>query len=190
MKKIEFALLFGLILSILLTSFTSFSLGCDEVREDTLRLHILANSDTKKDQEAKLYVRDKLLESNAKLFSRQNDKSEAKISADENIALIEKTARDALAEKGLYYDVKAYITNMYFATTQYDGFTLPAGRYDALRIELGKAKGKNWFCVLFPPMCVPAAMDDAAAYSRRENTVIHEKHKIKFAIVELFANLH
>ncbi|MEG0877888.1 MAG: stage II sporulation protein R [Oscillospiraceae bacterium] len=185
MKKWELSLLLGLILSVFLTSFSGFSAVCSDVREDTLRLHILANSNSKIDQDAKLYVRDCILKNEGSFFAKSGTKEKAKAKAQDLLLNVEKTARDALREKGLNYAVKAYTTEMYFATTEYDGFTLPAGRYDALRVELGEAKGKNWFCVLFPPLCVPASMDDAATgYTDAEISAVHEPYKAKFAIVE------
>ncbi len=184
MKKWELSLLLGLVLSVFLTSFGSFSAVCADVRADTLRLHILANSNSEIDQNAKLYVRDCILQEEGAAFSHSGSKENAKITADRLLQQVEATARKALLEKGLDYSVHAYLTEMYFATTQYDGFTLPAGRYDALRVELGAAKGKNWFCVLFPPLCVPASMDDAAGYTGAENAAVREPYQAKFAVVE------
>lgn len=185
MKKIELVLLLGLCLAILLTSFSSFSRVCENVREDTLRLHILANSNSDIDQEAKLYVRDEILRCHGEMFGQSKTKAGARQSAESAAVQVQETARRALADKGIYYNVSISVENMYFATTQYDDFVLPAGRYDALRVELGDAVGKNWFCVLFPPLCVPAALDDAAAgYNDKEAAAVHTPYKIKFAVLE------
>ena len=79
---------------------------------------------------------------------------------------------------------------MYFETREYEKFTLPAGQYKALRIEIGKAEGKNWWCVLFPALCIPASQDSAElgeVFSESEIEVVtRPKYKAKFAIVELF----
>lgn len=82
---------------------------------------------------------------------------------------------------------------MYFSTREYDGFTLPAGRYDAVRVEIGAHAGKNWFCVLFPPMCVPAATSDGgqdmSAYSGAEQQAVCSSYKVGFAAVEWLEGL-
>lgn len=185
MKKFELVILYSLVLAIVLTSLSSFSNVCASVRDDTLRLHILANSNSEIDQNAKLYVRDEILKNHGEAFSGNISKSGARITAQNYMQDICKTAQNALEEKGLNYSVKVSLVNMYFATTVYTGFTLPAGKYDAVRVELGQAKGKNWFCVLFPPLCVPAAMDDAnQGYSQAESNAVKTPYKIKFALVE------
>ena len=188
MKKWELSLLLGLVLSVFLTSFGSFSAVCADVRADTLRLHILANSNSEIDQNAKLYVRDCILQEEGAAFSHSGSKENAKITADRLLQQVEATARKALLEKGLDYSVHAYLTEMYFATTQYDGFTLPAGRYDALRVELGAAAGHNWFCVMYPPLCLPAAggSDGLAVYSPAERGVLESPYTLKFAALEWF----
>lgn len=185
MKKIELTLLLGICLAILLTGFSSFSRVCENVRQDTLRLHILANSNSDIDQEAKLYVRDEILRVHGEMFGQSKTKAGAKLSAQSAAQQVKETAQKALSDKGLHYNVNIGIENMYFATTHYDDFVLPAGRYDALRVELGTAEGKNWFCVLFPPLCVPAALDDAAnGYNDKEAKTVNSSYKIKFAVLE------
>ena len=91
-----------------------------------------------------------------------------------------------LKENGFSYSATAKVENIYFATKDYGDFTLPAGRYDALRIELGSHEGKNWFCVLFPPLCVPAAVDadEAPQYTGSEQDVVSSPYRVEFAAVE------
>lgn len=187
MKKNELVVLLALCLAILLTSFSSFSRVCESVREDTLRLHILANSNSDIDQEAKLFVRDEILRCHGDVFTKSSSKQKATLTAQEIAQQVKQTTQNALIAKGLYYNVNISVENMYFATTDYTDFVLPAGKYDALRVELGEAVGKNWFCVLFPPLCVPAVLDDAAnGYTSAENKAVRTPYKIKFAVVEWF----
>ena len=95
--------------------------------------------------------------------------------------------------RGYSYPVAVRLENMYFSTREYDGFTLPAGRYDAVRVEIGAHAGKNWFCVLFPPMCVPAATSDGgqdmSAYSGAEQQAVCSSYKVGFAAVEWLEGL-
>ncbi len=180
MKKWELALLTGLILAVVLSQFSTFSATCDAVRDDTLRLHILANSDKKTDQNAKLRVRDALLLEYGNVFSAATDKETAKILAHQYASSMEKTA-----EKITGLPVAVKIERMYFSTKEYDSFTMPAGVYDAVRVEIGSAAGHNWFCVMYPPLCLPAASQDGLAiYTQQETDVLKSPYKIKFAAVE------
>ena len=117
------------------------------------RLHILANSDSPVDQWLKIRVRDAIIQSTDILAGGY---SKDRINAD-LLEEIENIARFTIKSSGFDYDVTAYFTNMYFDTRVYDGFAIPAGYYDAVRVEIGEGKGKNWWCVLFPPLCAPLA---------------------------------
>ena len=157
MKKLEIALLFGLILAIWLGSIKSFADDCSDVRANTVRLHILANSDTVSDQELKIKVRDRILADSGELFQNVDNKADAKTVIEENKEHLKALAEDEITKNGYDYPVSIEYVNMYFDTKQYDNYTLPAGRYDALRIRIGEAQGHNWWCVMFPPLCLPAA---------------------------------
>lgn len=102
-------------------------------------------------------------------------------------------AQRTVRARGYSYPVAVRLENMYFSTREYDGFTLPAGRYDAVRVEIGAHAGKNWFCVLFPPMCVPAATSDGgqdmSAYSGAEQQAVCSSYKVGFAAVEWLEGL-
>ena len=150
LRAARLALCLGTLACILLSQFAAFAQACAGVRKDTLRLHILANSDSPQDQALKLAVRDAILEEYGNLFEQQATQQEAKAVAQAHLSDMEQTAARVLAEAGCPQPVHAHVVNMMFHTKEYDGFTLPAGRYDAVRIELGQAAGHNWFCVLFP----------------------------------------
>ena len=190
MKRTEFSVLIGLIISIIITSVTAFAADCENIRSDVLRLHILANSDSAADQELKLKVRDAILEKSPTLFEGSVSLEDAITSANESLNEIKATAEEEIFANGYNYNVKVYLCDMYFETREYEQFTLPAGQYKALRIEIGKAKGKNWWCVLFPALCIPASQDSAElsdVFSESEIEVVtRPKYKAKFAIVELF----
>lgn len=185
------ALCLGTLACILLSQFAAFAQVCASVRADTLRLHILANSDSEEDQALKLAVRDAILEEYGPLFAHQATQQGAKEAAQAHLAEIEQTAARVLAEAGRPQQVHAHVVNMMFHTKEYDGFTLPAGMYDAVRIELGQAAGHNWFCVLFPPLCVPAAADadDGPAYPQEEEEAVRTPYKVKFAALEWWQRL-
>ncbi len=196
MKRTEFSVLIGLIISIIITSVTAFAADCQSIRSDTLRLHILANSDSEEDQKLKLKVRDAILEKSPTLFEGSASLEDAVRSAEECLSEIQSTAEEEIFANGYNYNVKVYLCDMYFETREYEDFTLPAGKYKAVRIEIGKAEGKNWWCVLFPALCIPASQDSAQideVFSESEIQVVSKpKYKAKFAIVELiekFKNL-
>ena len=193
MKRIEFAVLVGLIVSIIVSSFTAFADSCENVRSEVLRLHILANSDSEADQNLKLSVRDAILERSGPLFDGALTLNAALEMAEINLPQIEEIAREEIAEQGYNYDVRAYICEMYFETRKYEDVTMPAGKYKALRIEIGKAEGKNWWCVIFPTLCIPAAQGNAEINDVFEDqeidTVTSPKYEAKFAIIELFERI-
>lgn len=193
MKKTEISVLIGLIISIIISSVTAFAYSCEGVRSEVLRLHILANSDSEDDQNLKLLVRDKILENSKELFNASISVSDAKRKAEENLDKIVKIAESEIKAQGYNYKVKAYICDMFFETRQYDNVTMPSGVYSALRIEIGKAEGKNWWCVLFPALCIPAAQGDKTlsdVFSEDQiDTVSSPKYEAKFAIVEVIEKL-
>jgi len=129
----------------------------DKLRNSVLRLHILANSDSQYDQSLKLMVRDALLENSGEIFGEASDFGEAKENAAQNLSLIENIAEEVLSENGCDMPAEAMITQMYFDERTYGDITMPAGEYTALRIEIGQAQGHNWWCVMYPPLCLPAA---------------------------------
>lgn len=187
----ELAVLAGLLLALCLSNFTGFASACAEVRADTLRLHILANSDSEADQALKLAVRDAILAEAGGLFAAGQTKQEALSAARQSLPLLQAIAEETLRANDCTDAVSVRLEELYFDTREYDDFTLPAGRYDAVRIEIGAHAGKNWFCVLFPPLCLPAATDEdvpdenAPAYSEAEQNAIHSPYRIRFAAVEL-----
>lgn len=186
MKKLELAAAAAFLLCVIF-SFTTFAKDCGDIRKEVLRFHVLANSDSREDQDLKLKVRDRLLREN--LYGDMVSREEAIEQTD--LAKIEEIARDEILKNGCDYSVKAHIVNMYFTTRRYDNVTLPAGNYDALRVEIGEAKGQNWWCVMFPPLCVPAAgekaqLSDVLTQNQEDIVENPPKYKIRWKSVELF----
>lgn len=168
-----------------------FEAQCSEISEDVFRLHILANSDSEEDQSLKLKVRDEMLEYTEDLFNSASSKEEAEKIISDNLQSISNVAYCTLLENGYDYTVTAEITNMYFATRYYEGFTLPSGMYDALRITIGEGGGHNWWCVMYPSICISSAQekDDKAKEVLDDgeyDIVRNEQYQYKFKIVEMF----
>lgn len=164
-------------------SFARFQAVCRQVRADTLRLHIVANSDSAQDQALKLRVRDSMLQEVSVLFEKVPDQAQAVQTARRQLPRLQAAAERAVRENGSRQQVRVRLVRMRFPTTHYEGFSLPAGEYDALRIELGKAAGHNWFCVLYPGLCLPSA--ECAAYPKQaENRLITEKCEVRLALLD------
>ena len=155
-NKLEKSVLCAFLVAIIAmsaTDYTAFAKQCSDIRQKVFRLHILANSDSTADQALKLKVRDKILEASGELFATTGGKTEAEAEAKANLDKLLAIAQQEVYQEGYQYQVKAAIVHMYFNTRTYGDVTLPAGDYDALRITIGAAKGHNWWCVLFPPLC-------------------------------------
>ncbi len=163
-----------------------------EIYDDTLRLHILANSDSEEDQELKIKIRDKILiKYGSELRAYEFD--EAITKAEELLFEIEKDVNLWLNEFDAEYHAKATFTEEWYDTRVYEGFSLPAGRYMSLRVILGEGCGKNWWCVMYPPLCMDIATERAPTddgiidYSKEEvNLIKGGKYNIKFKLLETF----
>ncbi|MBQ4248756.1 MAG: stage II sporulation protein R [Clostridia bacterium] len=140
-----------------------------EVSDAVMRLHVVAQSDDASDQAAKLCVRDAVLREVEALADAASDKREFASLLAAHIPDIERTANDTLAGLGLSYTARAYIERADFPTREYGDVTLPAGRYDALRVVLGRGAGHNFWCVMFPPMCAGAVEEEEGKEYLKEN---------------------
>lgn len=118
-----------------------------------IRLHILANSDSKEDQALKYQVRDEIVKLMQEEFKGTQSLEESRARLLQAMPGLEKRAREYVAREGYNYEVRAVHGNFVFPTKYYGSFALPAGEYEALRIIIGEGKGANWWCVLFPPLC-------------------------------------
>ncbi|MCI2112184.1 MAG: stage II sporulation protein R [Ruminococcus sp.] len=175
-------------------SMIPFHTECKEISDEVFRLHILANSDEDYDQELKLKVRDKVLLYTESLFEKAHSKEEAESLISENLQAICNTAQKEVKDNGYDYPVTAQITKMYFTTRTYESYTLPSGMYDALRITIGSGNGHNWWCVMYPSICILSeeSQDEAAKETFNDNQydiVKNEKYEYKFKIVEIFEKI-
>ena len=191
----ELALLAGLA-AVLLTG--ALSLGEQTaLSEKVVRLHVLANSDSQEDQALKLRVRDRVLAETETLLESSTDRNEAERRLTAALPELERLAAEEITESGYDYTVSVRLEETAFPTRTYDGFTLPAGEYLALRVLIGAAEGQNWWCVVFPPLCTAAASDVPAValdagLTDREVALITEAdggYVLKFKTVELWQTL-
>ena len=157
MRKKEWFVLIACIFCIACSALFSFGEECSFIRENTLRLHILANSDSPADQALKLKIRAAVLSCSGELFSGCDTRQKMISAAQEQLPKIQQVAEQTALHNGYELPVTVSVTDMFFETRRYDHVILPAGTYTAVRIELGAAAGKNWWCVLYPPLCVSAA---------------------------------
>lgn len=193
LREVHAAVLFGLIFAIFM-SMANFDAECDTLRKNILRLHIIANSDSASDQSVKLAVRDAVLEHTSGIFEDGTDIEAAQGAVSKAIPELEGCADGILLENGFSYCAEAYLGSSYFETREYDGFTLPAGTYRSLIIKLGKGEGKNWWCVIFPAVCVPAAanrgeLSDAVDVSSAEIAEHPKRYIMRFKTVEIYEDL-
>ena len=195
LKFFEIALLIGL--AVFLTSGALALRTQDELADKVVRLHVLANSDSEEDQALKLRVRDAVLEQATAILEQSADRREAESRLRGQLLELERIAAKEIAAEGYDYPVTVNLENTDFPTKEYDGFTLPAGEYLALRVIIGEGKGQNWWCVVFPPLCTAASADVpasalAAGFSEEEVNLITEENQgyvLKFKAVEWWETL-
>ncbi|MBQ7088096.1 MAG: stage II sporulation protein R [Clostridia bacterium] len=167
---------------------------CEGIREQAVRLHVLAHSDSEEDQALKLKVRDAVLALSADWREEAATSEEALALAEKRLPQLQAAAEAVVAAEGYDYPVKAEVCRMYFTTRRYDAVTLPAGQYDAVRLTIGAGKGQNWWCVMYPPLCVGAATDRRQAASlwgdsQRELVEGGDRYVVKFKVVEWVQSL-
>lgn len=184
------AMIGGLVLTLLI-SFCGFAGQCEGIRRQVVRLHILANSDSEQDQALKLKVRDAVIEAGDGLLSGVQNREQALSCLQAALPMIQKTAEQTVAALGHGEPITVSLTTMYFNTRTYDTGTFPAGMYDAIRITIGEGKGKNWWCVMYPPLCVGAATDTDTVLTDSQETVIHggQRYAVRFKVLEWWESL-
>lgn len=126
-----------------------------------IRLHVLANSDSEEDQALKLEVRDRVLETTSALLAGETEPQAAAVLLDQHLEDIAQTAAQEISAQGHDDRVEVRLEQTWFPTRQYQGISLPAGNYLALRVLIGAAEGHNWWCVVFPNLCLPAVSERA-----------------------------
>ena len=203
MKK-YIILILVLFLFLIFSAYSYASTVNENLSDNVFRLHVIANSDSKEDQDLKYKVRDKLIEYMKSITSNIENKEEVINIAYNNIENFQKIAEQVIKENGFNYPVKVEIGNFSFPTKTYGDISFPSGFYDALKVEIGNASGQNWWCVMFPPLCFVDVTSGVVPESSKENLETNlgqEEYDIisnnnesdviefKFKIVEFFEDL-
>lgn len=193
----ETALLLGVALAALLGTWLSGQQR--ELADKVIRLHVIANSDSREDQALKLQVRDRILAEAGDLFSRGLSRDEAEAAIAARLGALAAAGAETVGEQGYAYPVAASLEHdVWFPTKEYADFALPAGEYTALRVVIGDGGGKNWWCVVFPPLCLGSVTETAAqtaaegGFSSEEVSLItgeNEGYIVKFKAMELWNEL-
>ncbi|MBQ4575867.1 MAG: stage II sporulation protein R [Clostridia bacterium] len=171
--------------------------GEEAVYSDTVRLHVIAASDSERDQALKLAVRDGILELTGNAIQACGSADEAEAALGEMISEIEERAEEILADAGEVCEVEAQLGYERYPTRSYEGVSLPAGRYLSLRVKIGEAAGKNWWCVLYPPLCVDSSRAEeklsAAGFTPGQIKLLCEsdnpRYVLKFRLLEVIEEL-
>ncbi len=165
------------------------------IYDDTVRLHILANSDSDEDQALKITLRDAILEKYSAALLRAQSTEDAERIIGELLPEIESYGKEVIAKLDYDYSVTASIGKEWYDTRVYDDFTLPCGVYTSLKITIGEGGGKNWWCVMYPPLCTELASESAPAddgmadYSKSEIRLIQGgKYNVKFKLLEILSS--
>lgn len=188
-----------LFISFVLVTATSYANSIfNDLSTNVFRLHIIANSDSSEDQLLKLKIRDSIINYMKIATKNANSKEEIINFCKNNLDELKNIAIQVIKENGYEYDVNIEIGNFYFPTKDYANISLPAGNYDALRIKIGRATGKNWWCSLFPPLCFvdisSGVLEDEDSKVLKENlnseeysliTNTSDEMKLKFKIIEI-----
>ena len=182
------ALIFGFVFSAL-HSFTNFSINSHNISKKVLRIHIIPNSDSPEDQTLKIKIRDRILSEYQENLSTKKNITQAKKYILQNLNNINKIIKEEIINNNLNYDFKTeFVNNMYFNTRYYQNTVFPAGNYLALKITLGAGAGKNWWCVLFPAVCISSAsgtnnttkIEEVLTPAEQKIVTSPKKYKIKF----------
>ena len=153
-----------------------------------LRLHVVANSDSDADQARKLLVRDAVLARAVRLLDGASGRQDAEAALAPHLDELAQAGAEALARTGNHDPVRVELDGQWFPTREYDGFSLPAGRYRALRVTIGAGAGRNWWCVVFPALCLPAAgeEDPLALLPEGQREAAQSQYKVGFKLAEWF----
>ncbi len=184
----------GAVTVCLLLVMCTFEGNCAQIRDAVVRLHVLANSDTAEDQALKLCVRDAVLSQGAELFAHTTSREQAEQIIQAALPQIRQAAADCIRQQGYDYPVIAVLTESYFSTRTYENGTFPAGRYKTVQIVIGEGKGKNWWCVMYPPLCVAAATDRQSLSDTLGEEPCHiieqaPRYAVRFKVIEWLSTL-
>ena len=191
-SKICLTLCLTLAIAACVISVAPFANTCENIRRDVLRLHVVADSDSETDQKLKLLVRDEVLKKGGELFDGTLTADEAQRVITPKTDELKAAAENVLRQNGCGNSVEITVGEEYFATRCYEDFTMPAGVYTAVRVNIGSAEGQNWWCVMFPPLCLPAASADADAFFTKDEMKVvssSPEYEPRFKMVEIYESL-
>ena len=160
------------------------------LNENVIRFHVVANSDSEADQAVKLQIRDAVVEYLQPVLAQLPSAEEAKAWLEEHLPEVKAVADRILAENGFSETATVMVQKEAFDTRQYDTFTMPAGVYDALRIIVGEGRGQNWWCVVFPQLCLPAVSEDfdaeadGAGFSDGLTGALEGEYQVRFFVLD------
>ena len=186
-KKLFVFLPLLLIFTLLFGSLSYTNDASNDISTKVLRMHVLANSNSIEDQKLKIAVKNNILKSTQELFTDCDNLEESIEIAQSNTELIKASAQEVIKKYNKNYDVKVYVDNEFFDVREYKDFTLPSGNYNTVKVVIGEGKGKNWWCVMYPAVCISACSDDFdKALTKEEKKLITSKKYIpKFKILEI-----
>lgn len=164
----------------------------EKLQEDLIRLHVVANSDSAQDQQVKLQVRDAITKRLESVMEQFPDMETAKSYLQEKLPELERVANEVLESAGDGCRAVVTLAKEAFPSREYDTFTLPAGIYESLRVTIGSGEGQNWWCVVFPSLCVSATADAfedtavSAGFSDRLTGTITKKpeYRVRFFVLD------
>lgn len=168
-----------------------------QLKDDLIRLHVIANSDSEEDQALKLRVRDAVVSYLTPLTQNLSGKEEAMSVLYDNLAAIQEVASQVLEIAGTPYNADVSLTQEKYGKRVYDSFSLPSGIYDSLQIKIGTAEGKNWWCVVFPSLCLSAAPEDfgyIAAGAGFDDTLVstltgEKEYELRFFLLDCIGKI-
>ena len=172
---------------IIVSAFSYASAVSNNIADSVFRLHVIANSDSTEDQTLKFIVRDNLINYMNSLTKDITSKEAAIQIAKDHEQDFYRIAKQTISEQGYDYDVKVEIGNSYFPTKNYGDISLPAGYYDALKVEIGSASGQNWWCVMFPPLCF-VDMSTGIVPDESKNTIRENLPNEEYALISDTSN--
>lgn len=197
MKKsvcmVEIGLL--LLLALVFSAATGLERQQQRISDSMIRLHVVANSDAPADQDIKLKVRDAVLAEAQTLLQDASDREDAMVRLKTELPALEETANTTLRQLGTSDSAVVTLKRELFGTRYYDTFTLPGGYYEALRVTIGEGDGKNWWCVVYPQLCMSAATEPDAvpamgSLSKSDTELLEDGEiRFRFRCLELLENL-
>ncbi|AEF95286.1 stage II sporulation protein R [Desulfotomaculum nigrificans CO-1-SRB] len=185
MFKVRHKLLLAAVCGLLLCTGAFFSYKNyvqHEFAGELIRFHVIANSDSYADQALKLHVRDVIVNEMKKRFSQANSRAEAETIVKKSMPDMQRIAEEQIHREGKNYRVAVMMGDYDFPTKTYGNLTLPAGNYHAVRVVIGEGKGKNWWCVLFPPLCFVDSVQSLEKDQRAKGLKVFEKDNVEFRL--------